>query len=555
MPVTSAKRRIGSRSGWALPLLGLTLIFAACAGPPQASDVLLEMSSNESAPLGGELTLKTDRPARVTLEIDDGEAIQTVTPVQELATEHRVLVLGLLPDTSHRVTPIVIDEGGRSTRLEAITVETPPLPDDFPPVEVPVRRPHLMEAGPTMINVFRWIPDQPGEDDKNWGLALAVDPEGRVRWYVRLDFSFEEVRRLRNGNLFFAGAHGRLTELDMLGNVVRTWHTRLAEPEHIKEGSILVDVDTFHHDVLEIENGNFLALSTEARLFSDYPVDYPPATGTQEAHVIGDVIAEFTKEGEVVRRVQVLDVLDPNRLGKGSLSTGFYEDEYEAVLEKPGHDWSHSNAIVYLPESDSVVVSSNMQSVHYKVDMGTGELEWLLGDPSGWREPWASKLLQPSGEVGWTYHQHGTEPTPDGTWLIFDNGAERAIPPDPEMPLEERYSRVVEYKIDEAAGTVEQVWEYGPEQEWFMSPFISDADHLPKTGNILITDGGRFVDSEGNQQRAFGGRNWARVLEVTHDEAREKLWELVIDDPSRGYSIYRAQRLQSLYPSLDRPTG
>jgi len=189
------------------------------------------------------------------------------------------------------------------------------------------------------------------------------------------------------------------------------------------------------------------------------------------------------------------------------------------------------------------------------VDLETGELQWLMGDPSGWQEPWASKLLTPKGDVAWTYHQHGIDPTPDGTWLIFDNGSERAIPPDPEMPLEERFSRVVEYRVDEEEGTVEQVWVYGPEQEWFMSPFISDADFLPETGNVLITDGGRFVDQDGNQQRTFGGRNWARVLEVTRDEAKEKLWELVIDDPSRGYSIYRAQRFVSLYPSLDRPTG
>ena len=58
--------------------------------------------------------------------------------------------------------------------------------------------------------------------------------------------------------------------------------------------------------------------------------------------------------------------------------------------------------------------------------------------------------------------------------------------------------------------TVEEVWSYGPEQEWFMSPFISDADHLPETGNVLITDGGRIVGADGKQMTAFGGRHWAR---------------------------------------------
>ena len=53
----------------------------------------------------------------------------------------------------------------------------------------------------------------------------------------------------------------------------------------------------------------------------------------------------------------------------------------------------------------------------------------------------------------------------------------------------------------------------------------------------------------------FGGRQWARILEVTYGPETKKIWELVIDDPNARYSVYRAQRLRSLYPKLDRPTG
>ena len=88
-----------------------------------------------------------------------------------------------------------------------------------------------------------------------------------------------------------------------------------------------------------------------------------------------------------------------------------------------------------------------------------------------------------------------------------------------------------------------------------MSPFISDADWLPETGNVLITDGGRFTGPDGEPMDRFGGRSWARVLQVTHGENPEKIWELVIDDPGRGYSVYRAQHFVSLYPGIDPPTG
>ena len=539
----------------ALLLLVASLAAVGCAGPPTATDVSLRLNDNPAAPLAGILRVAADRPVTVSLEIDDGETVTAVAPVQAASAEIEMPVLGLLPDTLHTVTATITDERGRATRLEPLELQTQPLPEDFPPIRVPVRRPQAMEPGPTMIQVFRWIPDQPGEDDPDWGLAFAADAEGRVRWYYKQDFGFLEVRRMRTGNLLLFGEAGILFEVDMLGNVVASWSTRLAKEEDRYEGSIEVAVDTFHHDVLELPSGNFLALSTEARYFDSYPSEYPPGTAREACHVIGDVIAEFTREGDVVRQVKVLDLLDPERLGRGSLSTNFYEDEYEEVLDEPGRDWSHSNAIYYLEEEDAVVVSSNMQSAHYKVSLATGELEWILGDPTGWKEPWASLLLEPRGEVGWTYHQHGTERTQRGTWLVFDNGSERAIPPEPEMPPEDRYSRVVEFRIDDEARTVEQVWVYGPEQEWFLSPFISDADDLPETGNVLVTDGGRFADKDGNPVFTFGGRNWARVFEISHGDSPEKFWELVIDDPSRGYSIYRAQRFRSLYPSLDRPTG
>ena len=88
-----------------------------------------------------------------------------------------------------------------------------------------------------------------------------------------------------------------------------------------------------------------------------------------------------------------------------------------------------------------------------------------------------------------------------------------------------------------------------------MSPFISDADYLPETGNILITDGGRIRDEEGNLLTVFNGHKWARILEVTHTSRPEKIWEVVIDDPVTSYSAYRAQRFRSLYPKRDRATG
>ena len=59
------------------------------------------------------------------------------------------------------------------------------------------------------------------------------------------------------------------------------------------------------------------------------------------------------------------------------------------------------------------------------------------------------------------------------------------------MSAAESYSRAVEFAVDEANGTVRQVWSYGePPAEQIYAGFQGGAMRLPKTGNTFITYGG-----------------------------------------------------------------
>ena len=546
-----------SRSDRSLPPLLLLLAGAlavSCAGPPVASDVTLTPNPNPDAPLAGILSFTSDRPVVPTLVIEDGEHREDVTPDVEPRTEHETLVLGLRPGRIHTVTVTLRDVRGRETVLDPLEIETPPLPDDFPPIALTHPRSGALEPGVTMLSIFRWT--APGEDDPEWGVAAAVDDDGEVVWYLKKDWPVEEPRRARNGNLIFGGKKdGRFFEVDMLGNIVQEWHSAGVVLEEVEDSSRPVDTDMFHHDVIELPSGNFLAIGLEVSTFEDFPLELPPGGKRGKADVAGDVLIEFTRDGSTARKWPVVDILDPERLGGPSLNQSYYEDLYKDRYDAIPYDITHSNAVYYVEEDDAVLVSSYAQCAIYKVDMASGELVWILGDPIGWREPWSEKVLKPKGDVIWPCHQHGVEMTPRGTMLLFDNGGARRIPPQEAQPEDERFSRAVEYRVDETEGTVEEIWSYGPEQERFVSPFISDADHLPETGNVLITDGGRFFDEDGKPLNRFGGHNWARILEVTYGENTQKLWEVTIHDPERPYSVYRAQRLRSLYPKLDRPTG
>jgi hypothetical protein len=189
------------------------------------------------------------------------------------------------------------------------------------------------------------------------------------------------------------------------------------------------------------------------------------------------------------------------------------------------------------------------------MNFATGEIRWILGDPSEWESPWKEKLLQKVGDWRWPYHQHGPQLTSRGTLLMYDNGNYRSIPPAEKTSAKDNFSRVLELEIDEEAMTVKNVWEYRGGQKnhpTFYAPFYGEADELPKTGNILITDGGH-IELEGGipSDKIPSDYQWARLLEITHEKSPELVWEVkVASPPARnvGWSIYRSERIPSLLP-------
>ncbi|MDX1383159.1 MAG: aryl-sulfate sulfotransferase, partial [Thermoanaerobaculia bacterium] len=213
------------------------------------------------------------------------------------------------------------------------------------------------------------------------------------------------------------------------------------------------------------------------------------------------------------------------------------------------YDWTHTNAVWYLPEEDAALLSGPHQSAIFKLDLASGELDWILGLHDGWREPWKSLLLEPEGDPGWFTYQHAVERTARGTILIYANNL-GFWSPDQRPEDSDNYTRAVEYEIDEEAGTFRQVWSYGgpADGDVFLSPFISEADSLPETGNVLMINGGLMIDKNGDYTTNFAaGRHLTSVLEVTRDSPAEKVWEVRFDDPANGWASYRVERVPSLY--------
>jgi len=267
--------------------------------------------------------------------------------------------------------------------------------------------------------------------------------------------------------------------------------------------------------------------------------------------VVGDVVVEFRRNGDLVNEWSLLDILAPYRIGYDSLGEGW--NRVYGDPEGGTRDWSHGNAVIYEERTDSLIVSLRSQDALVKISRQTGDLEWILGTSDGWRQNFDSYLLNAENDFEWPYHQHAPMLTPSGNILLFDNGNSRARPFQGRTEAADSYSRAVEYAIDEESMRVSEVWAYGgPGGEIFYSSALGDADWLGTTGNVLVTDGARITDANGRASDNFlGGQVWARIVEVTHTSPAEKVFELLIRDESNeagGWYVTRSERLASLYP-------
>src|SRR5262249_2176995 len=156
------------------------------------------------------------------------------------------------------------DAAGRTTAVaEPFAFTTPALPEDFPVPRATISVPERMDPGVTMLTV----------SDTTAGDALVMlDAAGEVVWDLRdprlapPDYLNWIAFPLPNGHLMLMVDRSALLEIDMLGNVLQGWSAAGAKPAI--PGSIPVAVDSFHHELIALPEGDdvgFVTLGTEVR--------------------------------------------------------------------------------------------------------------------------------------------------------------------------------------------------------------------------------------------------------------------------------------------------
>lgn len=438
---------------------------------------------------------------------------------------HQEYIHGLYRDSKNTVDVSFVNKEGKVLLTETIEVETTTpedlVPDFFSARQTVISKPDKMEPGVTIVN------DQ-GGGEYDAHRAYMLDSDGEVRWYLwlrnhpKLNITAHcGFKRLEDGNFLGGDARkGNLFEFDMVGNLVKEW-------------DIASRGYTFHHDVIEMPNGNLLATVTKAG-----------STNSQGTYTRFDYVIEVNREtGDIVTEWDLKKSMDPNRNALLSIQD---MDDFQ-------HNWTHSNAVAYSQDDDCILVSNRYQGL-VKLTRAN-QLVWFLTPHRG-AEKNRNSLLTPldtngasitDKEVldGKTYHEdfdwvwgaHCPVILDNGHILIFDNGYHRRHE---EIDLHSQvgYSRAVEFEINEKNKTVRQIWEYGHKEQGrrCYSVALSSVQYLPQTNHILFGPGVGTPNVNG-----AGGK----IIEIDY-KTKEVVYEVHISRPD--YLVFHRVNRISLYP-------
>ena len=430
------------------------------AGEYSFEEPLVVQDPYKTAPLTALVIFDTAEESRISVHVDGRSSQAEVDyTFPGYWKHHEIPVYGLYAGSMNLVT-LEMELKSGETSQHVIDLQTEPLPETIPDLQID-----------------KMIPDQvsPGFNFTFTNQKAVLDPDGFVRWYS-MRISAQIFTKLENGRYLFTYSIGTqkeraIFEEDLLGKI----------------HAIFYIADGIHHEIYELPDRNLLVTSSDLK-----------------SKTVEDYLLELDrKNGRFIRLIDLKKYLDPNRPG-------------EIGMEP--NDWLHLNSIVYDPTDRSIILSSRAQSAVVKMSYPGMQIKWILGSHDNWSEKYQAYLLTPLGEnFEWPWSQHHAtiinrrEPGEKIlNLLLFDNGQYRSFDLSSATSPAEWYSRVVHYRIDEEAMTVEQVWAYGEERgAAIFSESLGSAYFLPN-GDVFGTwnaaDTTRLIEVKpSNNQVVFEG--------------------------------------------------
>ena len=340
--------------------------------------------------------------------------------------------------------------------------------------------------------------------------TAGFDYAGDLRWVITNKASWD-IKKLPNGRLLYTSYRSMQKPYYTVGIMEMDFCGKIYKEYRLPGG--------YHHDAIELENGNFLVASDND--FNDSVEDF--------------VVEVDRATGEIVKSWDLKNIL-PREDGKAG--------------DWNFHDWFHNNSVWYDKPTNSITMSGRHKDAVINFDYDTGELNWIIGDPEGWGEEWRKYFFKniTKGDFDWQYEQHAAMILPNGDVFLFDNGTYRSKNEATRVPPEENFSRGVIYRIDTDKMEIQQVWQYGKERgAEFYSPYICNVDYYGE-GHYMIHSGG-IATYRGKHTDGLGAMLLNKykdehihlnlesiTVEVLNDEVK---YELKV----QGGNYYRARRV------------
>ena len=292
---------------------------------------------------------------------------------KEYTRNHEFQLIGLVPGERNEVTLTMTGTWGNTRQVVRFSVDMPETSSGYS----------------TRLEVTEGSSDQPQAEglfammrvNGYLGYGFFFDDDGVMRYEMVLEgYGFD--RLLFDGDeILTCVSSSKLARIDGLGRVTRIY---------------TLDGYDLHHDIGYGADGELLALAEEVG-----------------GETVEDRLLSIDLEtGEVTQLMDFSQLMEP--YFEMTRKVGPTDDFFWQAGE---WDWLHLNSLQYMPEDDSLIVSSRETSAIIKVKglHSQPELDWLAGDERFWQDtPYAGLCLTQEGDFVPQYGQHCVEYLADG---------------------------------------------------------------------------------------------------------------------------------------------
>lgn len=389
-----------------------------------------------------------------------------------------------------------------------------------------------------------------------------VDTKGEIRWFFDSEQFYDKYGRSIDDQGRIMSMH-QMPNGDLVFGMAQKYFRYTLMGEQSFSRKLPRGYIDLSHEIMPMPNGHMLLRVAK----TNYNIP-----GTKEvANTVRDHIIEVDEGGRVVEEWDMVEIMGKNQFRKDlivgldaravCLNIDMNADHPVEVKDDipygdntstgAGRNWAHINSISYDQKDDSIILSLRHQGI---VKVGRDkQVKWILAPNVGWTKEMSAKVLTPVDDKGnklacenaactdtefdWSFTQHTAWVSERGenkgqytTISVFDNGDGRGFE-QPAMP-QDKWSRAVEYRIDEKNLTVQQTWQFGKERGWdWYSPVTSNVKWDAEKGTYWMLSGNVHLLSK---ERTLGYIN-----EVDPKSGEVKV-EIVLSNDKKPAVYYRS---------------